>query len=372
MAKIGVLLTGGGTAGHIYPLLAVAEKLPPGTEIRYFGDPGEFREEFRKRGIGVSRIVSSKLRRYFSPLNFLDFFKFFWGVFQALWKIYWFMPNVAFSKGGPGALAVLVACRFYRIPIVIHESDSVPGRTNLISAKYARVIELGYEAAKEQLPPKTRGAAKVTGNPVRSEILVPGDAAQAKAIFGFDPKLPLLLVLGGSQGAEKLNEFILTSLEKLLGEIQILHQVGAGKYEEHRLAFETLYKNFSEVLKKRYVYAPYFSENMNAALDAADVILSRAGGQIFEIAAKGKPAILVPLSPAVVGEHQLRNAATYARTGAAIVIEEENLLPSILLSELRRIFGSPEEYKKMVVAAKTFYRADAASVIAKDIMDLAK
>src|SRR3989344_3853249 len=141
MKKLRILLTGGGTGGHIYPIIAVAQKLQEWAftngfqpDVRYYGQPGEYKEALAAAGIKVSRIASSKLRRYASILNFLDFFKFFFGFFQSLWKIYWFMPDVAFSKGGRGARAVLSACRFYLVPVSIHESDTIPGLTNRASS----------------------------------------------------------------------------------------------------------------------------------------------------------------------------------------------------------------------------------------------
>lgn len=367
--RIGVLLTGGGTAGHIYPLIAVAKKLPAGTDIRYFGDAGEFAPDLKNAQVKIHTIASSKLRRYFSLLNFLDAFKFLVGLFQALWKIYWFMPNVAFSKGGPGALSVIAACHFYRIPIVIHESDVVPGLTNIASAKYAKILELNFPVAKASFP-KFRNIVRVVGNPVREELLSSRAIEEAKKIFGLDPKRPVVLFLGGSQGAVRLNEFVLEHLGEFLDRFQVLHLVGQGPFSEYKGEVGFMTKNLSPVLKNQYKFFPFLGDNFGDALDAADVIVSRSGaGHIFEAAAKGKPSILVPL-PGSAGDHQAKNAYAYASTGAAVVIQQENLLPSIFLNQISAILGNQEALKKMSEAARKFYQPDSAKKIADDIMSL--
>ena len=369
MARIGILITGGGTAGHIYPLLAVAKKLPPETDVRYFGNPGDFAADLEENNIRVTRIISSKLRRYASIKNILDFFKFFLGLFEALGKVFLFMPNVVFSKGGPGALPVVLAARFYRIPVVIHESDSIPGRTNAISARLARIIELGFEKSREYLP-RTKAKVNVVGNPIRENITAVQDKNSARELFGLSPNMPVILFLGGSQGAAPINDFIFGNAERLLNKFQIIHQVGKNNFGEYKNSYDFISKDFSDALKKRYRFYPYLGANIGDALDAADIVVSRAGSSIFEIAAKGKPAILVPLSPKIAGVHQIRNAYIYSDAGAAIVIEEANLLISVFLTQVTRILDSPELTKKMTVAARTFAKPDAAEKIARDIMSL--
>ena len=377
MRKLRILLTGGGTGGHIYPIIAVAQKLREWAlnngfqpDLRYFGKPGDYREALTAAGIKVSGIASSKLRRYASILNFFDFFKFFFGFFQSLWKLYWFMPDAAFSKGGPGALAVLSACRFYFIPIAIHESDTVPGLTNRLSSRFAQVIDLAFVQAGGRFG-KTKARINIVGNPVRQVFLTPTPPDQAKTSFGLDPKKPLVLVFGGSQGSNRMNEFVLANLEPLLLKFQVLHSVGKEKYNEYKNQYEFISKNFSPLLTASYKFFDYLNdETMNRAMDAADLIIARGGaGAIFEIAAKGKPSILVPF-PEAANDHQKENAYAYAETGAAVVVEQENLLPSIFLSQAEKIANTPAIKQKMSGAAKDFYQPEAADKIAADVLSL--
>lgn len=371
MDNVRVLLTGGGTGGHIYPLVAVAQKLR-GIDIHYFGNPGLFRDYLQRNGIKIHKIASSKWRRYFSLYNLLDIFKFLWSIFQSLWKVFWVMPDAAFSKGGPGSLAIIFACRFYRIPIIIHESDAISGLANRISARYAEKIELAFEeagASFENIGAKT--GIKVVGQPVRSELLVAGgDSSQAKNSFGFTQSLPVLLVMGGSRGSEKINEFVLNNFEAIVSKFQVLHSVGLNNYSDYRNEFEFISKDINPYLLKRYYFVSYFEQNLASAYDAADLIVSRAGaGAIFETAAKGKPSILIPLPNSANG-HQDQNAYIYTKTGAAVVVEEENLLINIFINEALKIVANPTLMEKMSVAAKSFFKSDAADAIAEDILNL--
>jgi len=370
MDNVRVLLTGGGTGGHIYPLVAVAQKLR-GIDIYYFGNPGLFRDYLRRNGIKIHKIASSKWRRYFSLYNFLDVFKFLWSIFQSLWKVFWVMPDAAFSKGGPGSLAIIFACRFYRIPLVIHESDAVSGWTNKISARRAKKIELAFEEAMGDFKNiNAKAEIRVTGQPVRSELLIAGDSSRAKSSFGFTQSLPVLLIMGGSRGSEKINDFILNNFEALVSKFQVLHSVGLSNYSDYRNEFEFISKDINPSLLGRYYFVSYFEQNLASAYDAADLIISRAGaGAIFETAAKGKPSILIPLPNSANG-HQDQNALIYTKAGAAVVVEEENLLINVFINEALKITTNSALMEKMSTAAKNFYKSDAADAIAEDILSL--
>ena len=224
-----VLFTGGGTGGHIYPLAAVAEELQDiaksrnlTLDFRYFGAPDIFAPVLNEAGIRVEKIFSAKIRRYFDPRNIFDIPKFFLAIIQLLWKIFWFMPDVVFSKGGPGALPVVLVARFYRIPILIHESDTIPGLTNRISAKFARRIAISFSSAASYF----KKEAVVTGNPMIRKLLAGSEMEQsaAKKALGFSPDLPLIFFIGASSGATRINDFVLDILPELLPGFQVLHQ----------------------------------------------------------------------------------------------------------------------------------------------------
>lgn len=373
-------MTGGGTGGHVYPLIAVANELKKQSEqlnlaldVRYFGGAREYAQEIVSSGMEFVPIMSSKLRRYWSPLNLIDGLKFLLSLIQVGWRMFWFMPDVIFSKGGPGALAVVLIGKFYFIPIVIHESDSKPGLTNRISGNLSKKIFLAFASAGEDF--KNQEIIEVVGNPVRNSLFeqVSGSSQEeAKKNFGFNPAEPLVFFLGGSQGAEMLNNFVLDNLEEFIREFQVLHQVGPKNYPSYKNEFEFMTKDWSDIEKSRYRYQGNFSDNMGDALLAADIVVSRAGsGTIFELAAFGKPSILIPL-PNAANDHQKENAYLYSQTAAAIVIQEENMLGNLMLEEIKRLLGNPQKMAEMGSAARSFYRPDSAGIMAKHLLTYMK
>ncbi len=365
-----ILFTGGGTGGHIYPILAIAEKLK-GQDLRYFGAPGIYQNLLEANGIKVSKILSSKWRRYFDIKNFLDIPKFILSLIQALWKVFWFMPAVVFSKGGPGALAIILVCKFYQIPIIIHESDGIPGITNKISARFARRIGISFASAANFFPKSSNMA--LIGNPIRNSLILENVSQEAsKKKLGFNLEAPLILIIGGSQGASMLNDFFLNIISDLIKDFQIFHQTGYKNYQEIKNQLNLIIKNFNDEEKKRYKLTAYLNEDLKDALTAADLVISRAGsGAIFESAALGKPSILVPLLKAA-SDHQTVNAYEYANTGAAIVIEEDNLKSNIFMVQLKKIFNESGKLKLMSEAALKFAKPDAAKIISEEIIKLAQ
>lgn len=370
---IRILLTGGGSGGHIYPLLAVSDAVAaiPDVEaqISYIGPRHILNREFTGREIRVFHIISSKWRRYSSFQNFFDIPKFFIGVVQALHLLYKIMPDVVFSKGGPGALPVVLAAKFYFIPVIIHESDAIPGFTNRISAYFAKKIAVSFSEAVEYFP---KNKVALIGNPVRPEFLKQSIKKQdAMEQLKFDPNVPLLAVFGGSQGATQLNDFVFDSAGTLIKDVQILHQVGEKNLEDARRIAYALMKELGKFAEGRYRAVGYLSiGEMSRILAASDIIISRAGaGAIFEISLFGKPSILVPLDNAANG-HQKANAYSYAKTGAAIVIESENLKPHIISLKVNEILQNKELYVSMERAALQFAARDAASMVAGEIIKL--
>ncbi|MEK7464522.1 MAG: undecaprenyldiphospho-muramoylpentapeptide beta-N-acetylglucosaminyltransferase [Patescibacteria group bacterium] len=364
--NIRVLLTGGGTGGHIYPLVAVAEEFikikDVNARINYLGPKSDLNEEFERRGIKISLMLSSKLRRYFDLRNFIDVPKFFLSLLQALAKLYFLMPDVIFSKGGPGALAVVLAARFYFIPVVIHESDAVPGLTNRISAFFASKILISFAGAETYFK---KSKVVFSGNPIRSglfEDIIP--LSEAKKRLGFGGDEPLILVLGGSQGSVRINNFIIDNLESLTSLAQIYHQTGINNFIEVGKAVP--------VPPKQYKASAYFDiVGLRQALNAADIVISRAGaGAIYEIAAFGKPSILIPLKESA-GDHQRANAYEYARMGACEILEEDNFKINILITAVKDILKNGDRYQNMREKISQFFKRDAARTIAEEIIKLA-
>jgi len=392
---IRILFTGGGTGGHIYPIVAVTEELQKLSvekkieiDLRYFGSPGMFGRLLEQNGIRVSKIFSAKLRRYFDVRNFIDIpILLPLSVIQAFWKVFWFMPDVLFSKGGPGSLPVVLAAKFYRVRIIIHDSDSIMGLANRMASRWAQRIAVSFDSTAKTLleDEKLSGKVALVGDPVRPSLLSGDilDSKTAKKIFGFDPEKPVILVIGGSQGSVKINDFILEIVEELIKDYQVLHQTGIKNFDEVKKELDIILRNHSEEEKSRYKITAYFEKDLKDAYVAADVVIRRgSSGSIFEIAAFAKPSILIPLPSEVVGEHQIANTYEYAKTGAAIVIEQANLEPNIFLSQLKKIFseprnstelssrGEPGKMAQMSQAAKNFAKPEAARIIAEEILKL--
>jgi UDP-N-acetylglucosamine--N-acetylmuramyl-(pentapeptide) pyrophosphoryl-undecaprenol N-acetylglucosamine transferase len=364
-----ILFTGGGSGGHVFPLLAVADEFKKmnysDIELFYLGPKSSLNQEFADRGIPIYRIVSSKLRRYFSLMNFIDVPKFFLSLFQALYRLYVLMPDVVFSKGGTSAFPVVLAARFYMIPIVIHESDSVPGLQNRLSSKFAKRIGLAFESAAAYF---NESKVFVSGNPMRTSLMENvAPISAAKTNLGFKGEEPLIFIWGGSQGAERINQFVFNNLDVLLKNFQILHQVGEKNLKEAQAAAQSLSADF----RKRYEFAGFMdASGVKSALSASDVVLARAGsGSIFEIAALGKPSILVPLEESA-NNHQKTNAYDFAKNGAAVVLEEANLKPNIVSAQVENILKDKNKYESMAIAARKFAKPEAAKIIAGELMKL--
>ncbi len=369
-------MTGGGSGGHVYPLIAVAEEIRKAVEaahqkleISYFGPDETYAKAFTELGITEVHIAGPKLRRYFSLQNFLDVPKFFVALAQSWWKLFWLMPDVVFSKGGPGALPVILSAWFYRIPIIIHESDSLPGLTNALSSIFASRIAVSFSGTATLFSP---GKVVTTGNPIRGLIVnAPAVAPDvAKRELGFESGRPLMLVLGGSQGSKHINEFITLNLAQLLSRVQILHQTGMDHFLEiQKLTRTALITGEGSAEQNRYKPVPYLEKEFPMALTAADIVVGRSGsGAIFEIAAFGKPAVLIPHRGG--NGHQRENAYAFAKNGAAIVIEESNLLPGIFLNQIDEILNDTTVRETMSRASRSFAKPQAAQLVAEEILKL--
>jgi UDP-N-acetylglucosamine--N-acetylmuramyl-(pentapeptide) pyrophosphoryl-undecaprenol N-acetylglucosamine transferase len=368
-----IIFTGGGSGGHFYPIIAIAESIQKiGRERKlispkmYFFAPSPYNQGILyDHGIEFNKISAGKLRRYFSVMNFFDIFKTFFGIIGAIFDVFDVYPDVVFSKGGYGSFPAVLAARLLRIPVFIHESDSVPGRANKWAGRFAARIAVSYKEAAEHFKHQDRIA--YTGQPVMEEKTVP-ITEKAHEFFGFEETVPTIFILGGSQGAEVINNMILDVLPELVKDFQIIHQTGD-------VNFHVIKESASAILldsPNRARYKPFGYLNsleMRMAAGAAELVISRGGSTIFEIAAWGKPSIIIPITNSN-GNHQVKNAYIYGRAGACSVMEEENLKNNIFLAEIRRILENKEIVSKMSESAKAFFKPGAADTIAREIFSI--
>lgn len=370
-----ILFTGGGSGGHFYPLVAVArsvfkeaesERIAK-VEIFLMSDLAttEQKNSLLKEDIKFLKIPAGKIRRYFSLLTLSDFAKTFFGIVISFFKIYRILPDIIFSKGGYSAFPILFCAKIFRIPVIIHESDSVPGVVNRWAGKWAQKIAISFKETSKFFDSKR---TIISGNPVRSQILG-GNTKEALLHFSLEEKVPVILILGGSQGAMKINETILDILPELLEKYQIIHQTGEKNFKDVEGRARVILESVS--LKHRYHSFPFLDEgSLKNAGKIASLVVSRAGaGSIFEIAGWELPSVLIPLYNSAQN-HQRENAYNYAGSGACEVIEEPNLKPHILLSRIDNILSNDEKIKIMSGAAKSFSRPDAAIILAREIIKL--
>jgi UDP-N-acetylglucosamine--N-acetylmuramyl-(pentapeptide) pyrophosphoryl-undecaprenol N-acetylglucosamine transferase len=315
--------------------------------------------------IPMKSILSGKIRRYFSLMNFVDPFKVPIGFVQSLLYLFSYMPDVVFAKGGSVSVPVCLAAWVLRIPMLIHDSDAVAGRANRFLARFASRIAIAYPSAQEFFPV---GKTALTGNPVRQEILS-GNVARANGRFGLTQDRPLVLVLGGSQGAKYLNMSVIRILPELLREAQVIHQVGEANYEEA----VTLAGEFGvKAGHGGYIPIPFLGpEDLSDVLSRANLVISRAGaGSIAELAACGKAVILVPL-PTAANDEQRKNAYDVAKFGGALVLEEGNLGEHLFLSEIDSLLKNPDFRSDMEKKIRAFYNPEAANMLADGVLSLA-
>jgi len=370
-----ILLLGGGSGGHVFPLIAVADALQEKASqsgiplgLMAMGEGNFLKAACAERGLPFKQIVTGKMRRYFSILNFLDIFKIPVGFLQSLWHIFWFMPDAVFSKGGYASLPGAFVSWLYFIPVYIHESDSAPGLSNKIIGKMARAVFISFASAGKYFK---AGKVFLVGNPVRKDILL-ADKTQSAQTLGLNREKKTILVIGGSQGAQKVNEIVANSLVMLVSKFQILHQCGQSQYNTVKANMDRLIKegegHYADDIKNNYKLFPFLdSQQYAAALAACDIVISRAGaGSIFEIALVGKPAIIIPITNSS-SNHQLENAMEFAKFGA-VYIEEENLTPNILINQIESLL-EPAKYESISQKIKGFASSDAADKISATLLN---
>lgn len=366
-----IVLVGGGTGGHFYPLIAVAEVLSESqenNELYYFGPEDYDSKVLQQNNITYVNCPAGKTRRYFSVANITDFLKNIVGFFVALVKLFQVYPDVVFSKGGYTSVPVIIAAKILFIPVVIHESDSVPGRSSKLGAKMAQYIGIAYDEAAEFFPP---AKTALVGIPIRKRILQRYEKDVARAFLEIPQDKALIYVTGGSQGAERLNNQIIEALPNLLPTARVFHQVGEANIGFMEERAQLVLKEPS-LLGSYYLHGHLNEETIAMILSAADLVITRAGSTtLFEIAQHETPAIIVPI-PENISHDQRSNAYAYARNGAAIVMEEENITENLLIQEINTILRDGTKYQEMVAATHSMQYPDAASKIAEILISIGK
>lgn len=372
-----IVFTGGGTGGHFYPIVAIAEAINDLVREKrlvapklYYLAPNSFDQKaLFENGVIYISIPAGKRRRYASFQNFIDLFITLAGSIMALFTLFRLYPDVVVSKGGYGSVPTVLAARFLRIPIIIHESDAKPGRATLLAAPWATKIAISFDSAASYFPEKVRDRIARTGIPIR-KALAHLETEGAEQYLGLEKGLPTILILGGSQGAVRINETVLSSLADLVSVANVIHQTGPANIKNVETVAEVVLTGSPHA--PRYHPINYLSQtSLQRAAGVADLIISRGGANsIAEISLWGKPAIIIPI-PEVISHDQRTNAYAYARTGAAIVLEEENLAPHLFVSEIRRILNDSELTKRMGAAAAGFTDPDAARVLADEALTIA-
>ncbi len=370
MNKKRIVLAGGGSGGHVFPLIAVAEELEaqyPDTEFLYIGTSAQMgkiaEEAMSEIGIPTRNILTGKMRRYFSLQYFLDFFRVPIGIVQSLIYLLQFMPDAVFSKGGYASVPVVLAAWLYRIPVLTHDSDAIPGWANRICGKFSRYVAVSYSTSKKYFIAEK---VVVTGNPIRIEMTT-GSRTRGYERWGFTEARPTVFVMGGSQGAKAINDVVTEVLPQLLKIAQVLHITGKEHYDRAiKLAAEAGFKSGRHL----YVAVPFLNRTeMADAYAVSDIVLSRSGANsVTEIAANKKVAIFVPIPQGL--SHQYMNAYEIAKIGGALVLEEQNLGRKILMEKIKELLRNKELRTQLQEKIYTFYHKDATKKIVAGIVKM--
>lgn len=344
-----IILTGGGTAGHVTPNIALVPTLRKlDYDIHYIGSyNGIERRLIEEMNIPYYGIDSGKLRRYFDPKNFTDPFKVIHGYGQAKKLVKQLKPDVVFSKGGFVTVPVVIAAHRHHVPVIIHESDMTPGLANRLSIPSANKVCCNFPETMASLPD---GKAVLTGSPIRQELLS-GNKLNGLKFCGFTANKPVLMIIGGSQGSAVVNDAMRGILPELLKTFQVIHLCGKDKVDHSLDHLEG------------YVQFEYIEKELADLFALADVCVSRAGANaICEILALRKPNLLIPLSANASRGDQILNAESFENQGFSEVLTEEQLAPSILIPRILKLYENRASY---IATMETSEQGDAISKIVK-------
>lgn len=348
-----IILTGGGTAGHVTPNIALLPRLRElQYDIHYIGSyNGMEKQLVEQQGIPYHGISSGKLRRYFSLQNFTDPFRVLKGFSEANRLIKQLKPDVIFSKGGFVSVPVVIAGKKNHVPVIIHESDMTPGLANKICMRTAKKICCNFPETVKLLP---ADKAVLTGTPIRRELLN-GSRDAGFAFTGLSDDKPILLMMGGSTGSRAVNAGLRSALPQLLKEFHVIHLCGKGNLD-------------STLAQPGYIQYEYISDELKDLFAISDIVLSRAGANaICELLALKKPNILVPLPAAVSRGDQILNANSFKKQGFSYVLEEEKLNADTLMAAVHEVYNNRDSYKK---AMATSNQSNGVDIVIKLIKEL--
>ena len=351
-----IILTGGGTAGHVTPNIALLPRLKElGYDIHYIGSyTGIEKDLITQFGIPYHGISSGKLRRYFSMQNFTDPFRVLKGFGEANKLVKKLKPDVIFSKGGFVSVPVVMAAKICHVPVIIHESDMTPGLANKLSIPSATKVCCNFPETLQHLP---KEKAVLTGSPIRQELLS-GDKNAARKFCGLTSEKPVILIIGGSLGSVVVNDAVRAILPELLKKFQVIHLCGKGKVDE---SLKDL---------PGYVQFEYIGKELKDLFALTDIVISRAGANaICELLALHKPNLLIPLSAKASRGDQILNARSFERQGFSVVLEEEDLTREILLDSIHKLY---EEHASYINAMKQSPQQDSINTIIGLIQDVSK
>ena len=370
-----IVFTGGGTGGHFYPLISIAEAIEDvcaeriliEPELIYMGPPPFDKVALLEHDIQYHPSAAGRMHRYPTILNIFSFFAVMSGIFTTTIQLFNIYPDIVFSTGGFAAFPTLYAARLLRIPVVIYDADATPGRVSLWSSKFARWIAIAHPDAADKFPKKVHDKIARVGHPIRKEIASPAKEGGYE-FLKLDPAVPTIFVMGGSQGAQAINGTVLDALPDLVQSYNVIHQTGTANLKEVAGIASVVLKD-SRYPERYRAFGLLNTLALRMSAGIATIVVARAGsGTIFEVASWGIPSILIPI-PEDVSHDQTENAFSYARTGAAIVIEQHNLAPHVLISEINRLVADAPLRAKMSESARAYARPDAARKIATILLE---
>ena len=367
-----MVIAGGGTGGHLQPAVGAVEELRArGVELDLLwigSHDGVERAGAESVGARYAAVATGKFRRYLDPKTVPDLGRIPVGVVQARRLLRAFRPDVICSTGGFVSVPTVVASRGIA-PVLTHEQTTVIGLATRLNMPFSKVLALTFESSTGQAK-GFRGRVVVTGNPVRASLLE-GDAERGRAVFGFTPDLPVIVVTGGARGATPINTRVAALLPELLESAQVIHQTGVAEANDDAATQRAARATWPEHLQRRYVVREFIREELADVYAMADILLGRAGaGTVATLGVLGIPSILIPLTP-TTGDEQTRNARSLGDVGAAVVLAQTDATPERLRTELTTLLQDPARRAAMRAAALTVGKPDAAAKLADELLQLA-